>query len=392
MEDVERTQSVAREAQRILGDLVAFPTVSRDSNLKLIQYVESLFEAFAVQSTRIYNAEGNKANLCASVGPRVEGGIILSGHTDVVPVVDQPWDTDPFTLISSFGKLYGRGSADMKGFIAVCLALLPECLRYPLKKPITFAFSYDEEIGCLGAPTLVKHIASTLPKPALAIIGEPTMMHVVTAHKGVFSYQTTVTGLEAHSSAPALGVNAVQIAAKLVSFLAELGDTVAREGMRDERFTPSYSTVHVGIIEGGTARNIIPKQCNFVWEIRPLPGDNADAIYARFDMYTQVLRHELKKRSELADIINRPMSRMEGFSQDENADAVKHAMACAKTNATQAVAYGTEAGIFSDADFPVIVCGPGDIAQAHKANEFVEIAQLEQCAAFLLAMLERLRA
>ncbi len=202
---------------------------------------------------------------------------MLSGHTDVVPVDGQPWDTDPFTLTERGGKLYGRGTSDMKSFIAMCLAMIPEFLKLALDKPIWFAFSYDEEIGCLGAPHLLDYIVKQIPKPAFAIIGEPTMMQVVTAHKGVLSFETVVHGLEWHSSQPQLGVNAVQIACGLVHFLSGMAAELATSGMRDARFTPPYSTVHVGTIQGGTARNIIPRECIFQWEIRPLPGDDADA-------------------------------------------------------------------------------------------------------------------
>jgi acetylornithine deacetylase len=279
----------------------------------------------------------------------------------------------------------------MKSFIAICLALTPEFLKLKLKKPFWLAFSYDEEVGCLGAPHLLYYIEKHIPKPAFAIIGEPTMMQVVTAHKGVFSFETTVHGLEAHSSQPHLGVNAVYIACELVNVLSVMATGRAESGKRDKRFNPPYSTVHVGTIQGGTARNIIPRQCSFQWEIRPLPGDNADMLVKRFDKHCRQLRKKIKAVSAEADIVTRPMSHMAGVTLPASAHfACQMVMRCARTNQEHAVSFGTEAGIFNEHGVPAIVCGPGSIDQAHKPNEFIELKQIKQGVEFMLRLGEEI--
>lgn len=384
----DAVRAYSSEAIALLRDLVSFDTVSRHSNLALIQYIEQYLQGFAVASVRILSKDGSKANLLARIGPEAEGGIILSGHTDVVPIDGQKWDTPPFTLTESMGRLYGRGTADMKSFIACTLAMVPAFAQARLAKPIYLAFSYDEEIGCLGAPDLVAHIARHAKRPALAIVGEPTSMQVVTAHKGVYSYETVVSGVEAHSSQPHLGVNAVHIGAKLVAHLSDLADEQAQSGMQNPAFTPPYSTVHVGVLEGGTARNIIPRTCRLVWEIRPLPGDDVSGIIAKFEDYAQALKRDAQAKHPDADIVTTPMSCMHGmqFSGTEAAQGL--VMACAQANETHAVAFGTEAGVFQDGGVPVVVCGPGSIDQAHKPNEYIEVMQLEKCVGFLLRLVE----
>lgn len=375
-------------AVSLLKDLVAFDTVSRTSNLKLIAYVEQYLQGFGIPSQRVLNADGTQANLIARIGPDKPGGIILSGHTDVVPTVGQSWDTPPYTLTESLGRLYGRGSTDMKGFLACALAFAPEFARARLAAPIYFAFSYDEEVGCLGAPSLVDHIVATSPLPKLAIIGEPTNMQVVTSHKGVYSYETIVTGKEAHSSQVERGINAVQIAAKLVAFLADMATELAAMGKRDPRFDPGYTTVHVGVIEGGTARNIIPKTCRFLWEIRPLPGYDAEPLLRRFENYIA----ELTKASPGAEINTTMLSRMLGMQLKPVQDEEQFMLALAQANATYAVAFGTEAGVFQERGIPAVVCGPGDISQAHRPNEYIDITQIEKCLAFLDRLKQQLSA
>jgi len=344
-----------------------------------------------ITCARIPSPDGKKSNLLARIGPEVAGGVIFSGHTDVVPVDGQAWDSDPFVVTERGNKLFGRGTSDMKSFVAICLALAPEIAKMTLEKPVWLAFSYDEEIGCLGAPHLLAYIVQHIPKPAFAIIGEPTLMRVVTAHKGVLSFETTVHGLEWHSSQPQRGVNAVQAACKLVHFLSGMAEDLATLGRRDERFDPPYSTVHVGTISGGTARNIIPRQCSFQWEIRPLPGDNAEALIKRFDIYCKDILAGMKNISPQADIITRPMSRMSGVTLPESArQSCQMVMRAAKTNQEHAVSFGTEAGVFNDNGVPAIICGPGSIEQAHKPNEFIERAQIGECVGFMLRLMEEM--
>ncbi len=359
----------------ILRDLVAFPTVSRDSNLELIAYVEKLLATHGVLFTRVTNAQGTKANLLARVGPEAEGGIILSGHTDVVPIDGQKWDTPPFTLTVKGPKIYGRGTCDMKGFLACVLSLLPEMTKAKLKKPLYLAFTYDEEVGCLGAPELLAHMVKVVKNPLLCIIGEPTNMRVVSAHQGVYSYETIVTGKEAHSSQPHRGVNAVHIGSKLVNFLIGIAEENSKSGMKNERFEPPWSTVHVGILEGGTARNIIARQCRIVWEVRPLPGDRAESVAERLKEYC--------KKFPEAGITTTLKSHMTGLQLDLADETEKMVMAAARTNATHAVSFGTEAGVYQDHGVPVVVCGPGSIDQAHQPNEFIEAAELEKGVEFL---------
>jgi acetylornithine deacetylase len=371
----------------LLTKLVAFDSVSRNSNLPIIDFIENYLSPLGIKCKRIPSSDGSKSNLLARIGPEVENGMIFSGHTDVVPIDGQAWDSDPFTVTRRGETLYGRGTADMKSFIAVCLALAPEFVKMKLARPIYFAFSYDEEVGCLGAPHMLSYIEKHIPKPAFALIGEPTLMQVVTAHKGVWSFETTVTGIEWHSSQPQYGVNAVQVACELVSFLTALAKECAEKGLRDERFDPPYSTVHTGVITGGTARNIIPKECHFNWEIRPLPGDDAAAILKRFTEHCVLREKEMKEIFPLASIISKPMSRMSGVTLPAHAtDSCQLVKRCAHTNQEFAVSFGTEAGVFQDHGVPAIICGPGNIEQAHKPNEFIDIAQIDACVEFMLRL------
>lgn len=376
------TSARAQSAIDILTRLVAFDTTSHLPNIELIGWVEKYLSEHGIQSTRITNADGSKSNLLATIGTG-ERGIVLSGHTDVVPVTGQQWTNNPFELTPMDGKLYGRGTSDMKSFLACCLALVPEWKNASLPQPLHLAFSYDEEIGCLGAPALAGYIRKQLPKPALVIIGEPTLMQVVVAHKGVLSFETTVTGLEAHSSQTDKGVNAVQYAAELVVFLKSLSDDIRVNGTQDERFDPPYTTVHVGMFHGGQARNIIPKQCTVCWEIRPLPSEDSTALLRRFEEKAREIEAQMRTHYPKASIITLPQSTMDGMESGAEDALCQRVMAAAQSNATQAVAYGTEAGIFQANEIPAIVCGPGSIQQAHKPDEFIETSQIDKCLAFL---------
>lgn len=389
MQGNSRIDALVSESIALLESLVGFDSVSRNSNLPVIAFIESYLKQHHIYCTRVPSPDGEKSNLLARIGPEAPGGIILSGHTDVVPVDGQPWDSDPFTLLQRGDKLFGRGTSDMKSFIAICLAMAPELAKLKLVKPFWFAFSYDEEVGCLGAPYLLDYIVKNLPRPSFAVIGEPTNMEVVTAHKGVISFETIVTGLEWHSSQPHLGVNAVHMACELIHFLHGVAKEMPSEGMRDERFNPPHSTVHVGVVHGGTARNIIPRECIFQWEIRPLPGDDYEVIIARFKKRSDELMKEMQKICPQASIVTQPRSHMSGVTLPADArTSCQMVMRCAQTNHEHAVSFGTEAGIFNDHGVPAIICGPGSIEQAHKPNEFIELAQIRSCVEFMLRLTE----
>ena len=384
---MQGAEEYTTRAVNVLRQLVAFDSVSRHSNLPLIRFVEDYLARLSIPYDLIPSPDGAKSNLLARIGPETAGGIVLSGHTDVVPVDGQAWDSEPFTLTEKNGRLYGRGTADMKSFLAVCLALAPELAKQQRSKPIYLAFSYDEEVGCLGVPHMLDHIDRHAPKPEFAVIGEPTNMQVITSHKGMLSFETVVRGVEWHSSQPQYGVNAVQVACDLVSFLAGMADELAKDGRQDARFDPPCSTVHVGVIEGGTARNIIPRECRFLWEIRPLPGEDHKALIARFDKHCREREKEIKKINPAACIETRSFTAVGAVTLPATAEsACQRVMHAARTNAQQAVAFFTEGGAFQAHGIPAIVCGPGDIRQAHQPNEFIEISQIKSCAEFLLRL------
>lgn len=378
--------------REMLARLVAFDTTSRGSNLALIAFVEDYVAAHGLKARRIPNAEGTKSNLLISLGPDEPGGIILSGHTDVVPVDDQEWHTDPFEMIERQGRLYGRGTADMKAFSAVALALVPEFQRRRVKRPVHIALSYDEEVGCLGVRPMIADIVKSLPRPALAIIGEPTDMKVVNAHKGIRSFRTTVTGREAHSSQTDKGVNAVMVAAELIVHLSRLADDMRRRGDPSGRFDPPYTTVQAATIEGGTALNILARHCTFQWEFRYLPGTSQDDIAERFVAHTTEMLTHLRKIAPEADIVTNPRAHVPALTPQHDCPAEALAKQLTGRNASEAVAYGTEAGLFQEAGIPAVVCGPGNILQAHKPNEFIEVAQVDACTAFMRKLIDHVAA
>ena len=370
--------------------LVSYDTTSRDSNLALIHFVRDYLASHGVDSTLIHDETGNKANLYATVGPRDVPGVALSGHTDVVPVDGQPWDTDPFSVVEKDGRLYGRGTSDMKSFSAIALALVPEFCARPLKTPIHFALSFDEEVGCLGAPLMINQLGHALGvKPHIVIVGEPTDMAVVNAHKGVYSFKTRVRGLEVHSSATHRGVNAVQHAATLVHFLTELADEMAGRAEPESGFDPPYTTVHVGTIEGGTAQNIVPLDCAFTWEYRLMPGADPDEIRERFERFS---RETVLPRMQAVDsdtgISTELRAQVPGLVPEDGSPAEAIVMALARTNHTGVVAYGTEAGLFQEVGIPTVICGPGSILQAHQPNEYIELSQVRACEAFMRRLLD----
>jgi len=374
----------------VLARLIAFDTTSRNSNLELIEWVEAYLAARGIVSRRVANADGSKANLYALIGPEVEGGVVLSGHTDVVPVDGQPWTSDPWTVTERGSKLYGRGTADMKTFLALSLAHIDAALAAGLKRPLMLAFSYDEEIGCLGAPSLIADIVKQAPRPSAVIVGEPTSMKVVSAHKGVRSFIVDVIGREAHSSLPDHGVSAVMEALKLMSLIAEMGREAG--GATHAHFNPPGPTMTIGKVEGGTAANILARRCSFVWDLRSPEESQAEVIEARFRAAAEQLDAEIKARAPEGGVSVTRRSRTAGLAIERESAAETLTRALTGDNETRAVAYAAEAGLFQRAGIPAVVCGPGSIEQAHQPDEWIEIAQIEEGAAFMRRLIERLSA
>ena len=371
------SRPLLEEAIDILSHLVSFDTESSKSNLPLIEWVETYLTRFGVRHLRVPDASGEKAALFVTIGPQTDGGIVLSGHSDVVPVAGQKWTSNPFHLRREAGKLYARGACDMKGFDAIVLASIPHWQKMPLKAPLHFLLSYDEETTCLGPVDTIKRFGLDLPRPRAVIVGEPTLMQVVDAHKAVATYRTIVTGREAHSSKPALGASAVQIACELVTEIYRMGAEVASLGVAADRFDPPVSTVHVGTISGGTARNIMARECSFHWEFRALPGVPLDALYQRVEAYAQnVLLPKMRATAPEANIVTQIEVEVPGLAPEPGSAAEQLAFRLTKSNRTQAVAFATEAGRFQAAHVPTVVCGPGSIDQAHQPDEFISEEQM----------------
>lgn len=377
----------------LLERLVAFPTVSRDSNLALIGFIRDYLAGHGVASELFLNAEGTKANLFATLGPSDRGGVVLSGHTDVVPVDGQAWTRDPFRLSESEGRLYGRGTADMKGFIASVLAAVPAFLAQPLRLPVHLALSYDEEVGCLGVRSLLDALAQRPNRPRLCLIGEPTELRPVLGHKGKLAMRCQVHGAACHSAYAPQGVNAIEYAARLIGHLGEIGEELARPEHHDPRFDPPYSTVQTGLIEGGRALNIVPAECRFDFEVRALPGFDAQQVATRLDRYAQA---ELVPRMQAVQpgtgIRFEPLGSYPGLATDAASEAAELVALISGSRDFGTVAFGTEGGLFHEAGIPTVVCGPGSMDQGHKPDEFVTLAQLEACDAMLLRLAEHLRA
>ena len=373
--------------RQMIDTLIGFDTVSRHSNRNLIDWVANYLADQGITAHLVTNHDGSKANLYASVGPSVAGGVVLSGHTDVVPIDGQPWDSDPFQVVERDGKLFGRGTCDMKSFIAIGLGLVPEMKQ--LKKPIHFALTYDEEVGCLGAPDLITEITQRLPRPEAVIVGEPTLMKVVTAHKGIALMRTTVTGHEAHSSQVHRGVSAVMTGARLVHYLEQMAQEQAETNTNPE-FEPSYTTIHVGTINGGTAANIISRRCEFVWDIRHIPSTDPQSIIEQFNAYCAEQLPAMKKIAPTSDIVTEVQVTAPAFEHRADSPAVELAKALTGQNNTAKVPYVTEAGQYQRASLATVVCGPGSIDQAHQPNEFISLAQVEEGTQFVRRLIERL--
>ena len=386
--------NVSYAAPDLLAKLISFDTTSHLSNLALTDFITGLMDAHGMTYELLPNEDGTKANLYGTIGGDGPGGIVLSGHTDVVPVADQDWTTDPFTMDVRDGRYYGRGTCDMKGSIACALSQLPKLASADLKRPVHFAFSYDEEIGCLGVRPMIAHIAKHLPKPDLVIVGEPTDMAVVDAHKAIRSFRVEVTGLEFHSSQTDKGVNSIIAAARMISHLAEIAEEMRQRGDATGRFSPPYTTLSVGRIGGGTATNIVPRHCWFTFEHRTLPGQDEDEISHRLMEYARrELLPDMQTVYPSADITIETLAQAPGLKASEEATPLETAvMMLAGTNDRQAVSYATEAGLFQDVGIPTLVCGPGSIQQAHKPDEWVTQAQLQACDDFLSRLVDYISA
>jgi len=368
----------------LLERLIGFDTESSKSNLELVAAVEDYLNGLGVDYVKIPNSIGDKAALFATIGPKTDGGVVLSGHTDVVPVEGQAWTSDPFKLRREGARVYGRGACDMKGFDAICLAMIPEFQKAGLSRPIHILLSYDEETTCRGPLDAIARFGADLPRPGAVLVGEPTLMQVADAHKAIATYRTTVHGHEAHSSKPHLGANAIETACDLVTELYRFAAELVAEGDPSGRFDPPFSTIQVGTIHGGTARNILAKQCVFHWEFRSLPGVSQDLALRRLEDYAErIASPKLTRFAKNAFIETVTEVEVPGLRPESGSLAETLALKLARSNQTITVPFATEGGQFQLAEVPTIVCGPGSIDQAHQPDEYIDIAQIEAGLAFM---------
>ena len=379
-------------SRAMIERLIGFNTVSRDSNLGLIEWVRDYLQGFGAVTRLTFDATGKKANLFATLGDSKKPGLILSGHTDVVPVDGQNWDTDPFQAVERDGKLFARGSADMKGFIGIILAQAPRFVAAlndgRLDAPLHYSLSYDEEVGCIGVRGLIRDLEDNNIRPAGCVVGEPTSMQPIIAHKGTHRLRCSVHGREAHSSYVTHGVNAIDYAARLVVFIRQIADRLAQTEMRDYGFTVPYSTLSTGVIHGGIAANVVPKDCVFQFDMRTLPNTQPEALYQEIREYAQNLTREMRAVDQESGIDLEWLSQTVGLAAAETDAIVQWAMQLSRNDQVGKVSYGTEAGLFQKMGVPSVICGPGDIAQAHRPNEFVTLEQLAQCEKFIDRMLD----
>lgn len=374
-------------SRELLARLVGFATVSRDSNLELIGFIRDYLAGYGVDSELIYNPQRTKANLFASIGPSDRSGVVLSGHTDVVPVDGQAWSVEPFVLSEREGRLYGRGTADMKGFIASVLAAVPGLVRRELRIPIHLAFSYDEEVGCLGVRPMLERLQQRPHKPLLCLIGEPTELRPVLGHKGKLAMRCQVRGAACHSAYAPYGVNAIEYAARLIGKLGEIGGQLARPEHHDPRFDPPFSTVQTGTIKGGRALNIVPADCEFDFEVRTLPEFDAQAVVDELQRYAQdQLLPQMQAVQADTGIALQPLSAYPGLATAADSEAAELLALLSGSRAFGTVAFGTEGGLFHQAGIPTVVCGPGSMDQGHKPDEFISLEQLHACDAMLLRL------
>ena len=390
--EATRMQTAGSTSRSIdmIGKLVGIPTVSRESNLELIDFAQALLRDLGADVRLTYDDERRKANLFATLGPRRDGGLVLSGHTDVVPVDGQKWDTDPFTLVRRDERLYGRGTSDMKSFIAIVLALLPE-FAPRLEKPLHVALSYDEEVGCLGVGRLIEDVVRAGVRPSGCLVGEPTLMTSVIAHKGKRSYRCAVRGLSAHSAYAPKAVNAVEAAAEAVAYLKRMARRIRDGGPFDHGFDVPHTTVHTGVIRGGTALNIVPQECSFDFEFRHLPQDDPLALLAELQSHISAeIEPEMRAIDPATGFRIEQLSEIPALDVGPETPIVGLVQELTGNTEIGKVSYGTEASQFQRAGMSAVVCGPGSIAQAHKPNEYVEVSQIEACEAFLRKLLDRM--
>lgn len=368
----------------LLERLIAFNTESSRSNLELVGFVQEHLAPLGVAGRLVPDRAGGKASLWAVIGPSDAPGLVLSGHTDVVPVEGQAWSVDPFRATRRQGRIYGRGAADMKGFLACALALVPELIAMPLRRPVILAFSYDEEVGCKGVPHLIDALLHELPRPVACLVGEPTMMRLVDGHKGKAGYRCTVIGREAHSAYPALGANAVIAAGRIVAEIAAMGERFAAEGPFAAGFEPPHHTAGVGRIEGGAQLNIIPARCRFEFEFRTLPGtDPLDLVHDVERWAQDVVLPRLRATAPEAEIAFDEVLAYPGLEGDVHSPFGRLCQSLASGDDPLRVSFGTEAGCYMARGIPTLVCGPGDIAVAHKPDESIELDQLAACDRYL---------
>lgn len=379
------------DAVEILTRLIAFPTIAGTSNLDLVDFVEKYLISYGAICKRVPSADGSRTNLYATIGPQVEGGVILSGHTDVVPTTGQAWTSDPFILTERDGKLYGRGTCDMKGFLACALATVPQVASIGLKRPVHFAFSYDEELGCLGAPAMIEEMRQTLPSPSAVIVGEPTQNRVVSSHKGCLDFTTTVRGLSIHSSLNHRGVNAISYAARLIGWLdARQEECVARTPANDQ-LDPPFTTFHCGLIKGGTASNIVPAECSFTTDIRSAPGDDGQAHLTAYRNFINAdLLPKMRAIWPESSIDIEVQADIPAFDLVPDSAAERLVRALTGDNAIRCKGSVTEAGQFQKAGFATVICGPGSIEQAHLPDEFVTRVDIDRCTRILADLVAKL--
>ncbi|MFP4074366.1 MAG: acetylornithine deacetylase [Actinomycetota bacterium] len=379
--------SLRDPAMLLLGDLVGFPTVTTATNLDLIEYAADHLEPHVSDLRLTRDESGQMVNLFATIGPVVDGGVVLSGHTDVVPAEETAWTGAPFVAMRRDQKIYGRGTADMKGFIACALAMAPRFAELPLTRPVHIALTFGEEIGCRGAPLLVDDLMTNGPKPAAAIVGEPTAMSIVTAHKGCYEYTTTITGVEGHGSQPHLGVNAVQYGARFIARLMELGERLKDRAPETSPYDPPHTTISTGTIHGGSARNILAGECVIEWEMRPVNRNDARFVLDDLDEFASELRAEMGEEAALVTVAE---GEVDGLEDDRDSIAVQLLAEILGTRETSAVPFGTEAGIYQMAGISSVVCGPGNIEVAHQPDEYVSLDQLEACLDMMEGLGEKL--
>ncbi|MEO1330965.1 MAG: acetylornithine deacetylase [Pseudomonadota bacterium] len=385
--------ALLEETVGILRDLIAFPTVSSDGNLELILHINEMLKSVGARTDIQVDGSGAKANLFATLGPEIDGGIILSGHTDVVPVADQAWSSDPFVMTERDGRLYGRGACDMKGFVAATLAMAPRFAASALARPVHFAFTYDEEVGCLGGRALMERLSEAPVKPAVAIIGEPTEMRVVEAHKGCYEYTVSFEGLEGHGATPDRCVNAVEYAVRYVAKLMALGDALKARAPAGSPFEPPWTTVSVGRLSGGVAHNVVPARATVDWEMRPVQGSDANLVKTELAAFVETeLAPAMRAVHADASITTEVIGEVVGLEPAEASEAARIVSELTGDEARRAVSFGTEAGLFQGVGISAVVCGPGSIDQAHKPDEYVSRDQLGQAIGMLRGLEDRLRA